>query len=311
MKMKITALLFLLLSTALLNSCCIFYQDIPQMQIVEKYGKSEDGSRFLQIDDITLHYRDQGQGPALVALHGICDSLHTWDGWYEVLKNDFRFIRLDLPGFGLTGMAPPQYYNQDKYNMIMEKFLAALNVDDFALAGNSLGGYFSWKFALEHPGRVKKLILIDPAAYPLDPPWIVKIADSKLLSSLFYRITPRFLTKQVVKSVFGDSSKMTESDVDRFHEIMMMENNRRAYIDVFKQILKLSKESPEGISNLSMPVFLMWGSKDNWISPTQIQLWQEDLPSAQVIVYEGVGHTPQMEIPRQSAEDAREFIVDY
>ena len=129
------------------------------MEIVKKYGKSEDWSRFLQIDDITLHYRDQGQGPALVALHGICDSLHTWDGWYEVLKNDFRFIRLDLPGFGLTGMVPAQYYNPDKYSMILEKFLAALNVDDFALAGNSLGGYFSWKFALEHPGRVKKLIL--------------------------------------------------------------------------------------------------------------------------------------------------------
>lgn len=307
--MKGGAFLLSFLCTAVFSSCCLFNQDVPPTQIVKKYGRSEDGSQFLQIDDITLHYRDQGQGPVLVALHGICDSLHTWEGWHQVLKNEFRLIRLDLPGFGLTGMVPDQYYNHAGYIMVLEKFLAALNVKEFVLVGNSLGGYFSWQFALDHPDMVKKLILIDPAAYPLDPPWIVKMADSAILSSLFYHLTPRFLTRSVVESVFGDPAKMTEEDVGRFHDIMLMENNRRAYIEVFKQILKLSAEWPEGISSLDMPVLLMWGSKDRWINPDQIALWKKDLPSIHVLVYHGVGHTPQLEIPIRSAQDAREFML--
>ncbi len=309
--LKNTDLLSILLCAVLLSSCCLLDKDIPSGQVIEKYGNIEDGSQFLQIEAINLHYRDQGQGPAIVALHGICDSLHTWDGWYEVLKDDFRFIRLDLPGFGLTGMVPDPYYSPEKYSKILEKFLAVLDVETFVLVGNSLGGFFSWKFALEHQERVKKLILIDPAAYPLEPPWVVKLAGSELLSSLFYKISPRFLTKMIVKSVYGDTTKVVERDVNRFHDIMLKENNRKAYIDVFKQILKLSRVQPTGISDLSMPTLLMWGDKDSWINPSQIELWENDLPSINVILYSGVGHTPQMEIPAQTARDAKKFIFGY
>ena len=78
--------------------------DIPLTDLKRKYANAD--SRYLDIDGMPVHYRDQGQGPVLLLLHGTGASLHTWDGWIQPLENDFRIVRLDLPGFGLTGPAP-------------------------------------------------------------------------------------------------------------------------------------------------------------------------------------------------------------
>jgi len=73
-----------------------------------KYVNKE--SKFIEIEcgDSTcrLHYRDEGSGPVLLLLHGVCASLHTWDAWVETLKPYYRIIRFDIPGFGLS--SPPE-----------------------------------------------------------------------------------------------------------------------------------------------------------------------------------------------------------
>jgi hypothetical protein len=74
---------------------------IPLDKLKMKYADVE--SKIIQIDDMNIHYKDEGQGPVLILVHGVCASLHTWDGWAGRLKDHYRIIRMDLPGFGLTG----------------------------------------------------------------------------------------------------------------------------------------------------------------------------------------------------------------
>ena len=62
------------------------------------------------IEGMRVHYRDEGTGPPLVLIHGTSSSLHTWDGWVTRLAAHRRVVRLDLPGFGLTGPAPDRDY---------------------------------------------------------------------------------------------------------------------------------------------------------------------------------------------------------
>ena len=71
--------------------------------LIEKYTTRD--SRFLVFDDTLIHYRDEGDPQAfpLLLLHGAFSSLHTYNSWTKILKKDFRVIRLDMPGFGLTG----------------------------------------------------------------------------------------------------------------------------------------------------------------------------------------------------------------
>ncbi len=75
--------------------------DIPVETLAQEFANEQ--SRFIEVDGLNVHYRDEGEGEPLVLLHGWSASLHTWDVWTEKLKRDFRVIRLDLPAFGLTG----------------------------------------------------------------------------------------------------------------------------------------------------------------------------------------------------------------
>ena len=59
---------------------------------------------------MSVHVRDEGQGPPLVLLHGTGSTLQTWDGWVEALKGQRRIVRVDMPGFGLTGPNPAGDY---------------------------------------------------------------------------------------------------------------------------------------------------------------------------------------------------------
>ena len=125
------------------------------------------------MDGLSVHYRDEGAGPPLLLLHGTGSSLHTWDAWTDALRGHFRVIRMDLPGFGLTGPNRDDDYRIERYVEFVEAFRRRLGLESFALAGNSLGGEIAWSYTVAHPDRVSALVLVDPAGYPIDRPALV------------------------------------------------------------------------------------------------------------------------------------------
>src|SRR5215470_14554481 len=105
-------------------------------------------------------------GAPLVLLHGMGSSLHTWDAWSDALRSRFRVIRMDLPGFGLTGPNRQDDYRNETYLAFLDAFRSKLGLDGFALAGNSFGGQIAWSYAVAHPGQVRALVLVDPSGTP-------------------------------------------------------------------------------------------------------------------------------------------------
>jgi hypothetical protein len=85
--------------------------DLPLEQLKARWATG--ASRFVEVDGLDVHYRDEGTGPPIVLLHGTGASLHTWEAWVEVLSASHRVVRLDLPGFGLTGPNPRGDYRID------------------------------------------------------------------------------------------------------------------------------------------------------------------------------------------------------
>ncbi|MFN5510898.1 MAG: alpha/beta fold hydrolase, partial [Burkholderiales bacterium] len=106
--MKRVHALVLLLVAVLLAGCQI---DLPLKDLKSRYGSG--ASRYLPMDGIEVHWRDEGpqDAPVLLLLHGTASSLHTWDGWVAELTPRWRVVRLDLPGFGLTGPHPSDDYS--------------------------------------------------------------------------------------------------------------------------------------------------------------------------------------------------------
>jgi pimeloyl-ACP methyl ester carboxylesterase len=197
MKPRYRIALLLLLSPFFLAA--LFYRsDLPVEELRERY--TDDASRFFEHEGLSLHYKDEGSGPALLLLHGTASSLHTWDGWVEILRDEFRVVRLDLPNFGLTGPPPGGAATLEDQFTTLDALLDHLGLERAAVAGNSLGGLIAWRYAAHAPDRVTHLLLIDSAGAPpaaaVEPrSSIFDLARKPVIGPLLAHITPRFLVR--------------------------------------------------------------------------------------------------------------------
>jgi len=306
---RLILVLAILMTTATFGCTSMGMNTIPMEKLKAKYTDSE--SKFMKIDNMNIHYKDEGNGPVLVLLHGVCSSLHTWDGWVARLNGKYRIIRLDIPGFGLTGPASDKsLYKIDEAVRFFDKVVSELKLDKFYLAGNSLGGYISWKYTLKNPDKVEKLILIDSVGFPQPLPWVISLASNPVVRPVARHIFPRSLVNMSVNQVFGDQSKVTDELKDRYFELIMREGNKDAVIDVFTEFRSQSKDKnlSAGIKNIKPPTLVMWGTKDTWTPFAYFENWKKELPTAKFIQYEGAGHTPMEEIPDETARDAHLFF---
>lgn len=271
-----------------------------------KYANTE--SKFLEIDGTRVHYRDEGKGEPLLLLHGILASLHTWDGWAEKLKSRYRIIRLDIPPFGLTGQ-PGFAYTNENYLKFINDFTDALGIKKYHVAGSSLGGYFAWKMALAYPEKVDRLILLDPAAYPQDPPFPIKAFTMPVIGKVSTWITPKFIVAHNVRSTYGEPEKVTDETIDKYHELILRDGNREGIRGFFQFVQEMNGKMPIEISEIKQPTLIMWGGRDAWIPTEEMTSnWKRDLPSAKLIIYEKAGHIPMEEIPDETAADADAFL---
>jgi len=87
------------------------YRDIPANHLETKYANR--ASRFINIDGARIHYRDEGEGPAVLLLHANFGNLIGWDPWVDALKDSYRVVRMDFTSHGLTGPDPTGDYGAD------------------------------------------------------------------------------------------------------------------------------------------------------------------------------------------------------
>ncbi len=274
----------------------------------QKY--ENDASRYVVVDGLRVHYRDEGQGPTLVLLHGVMASLHTWDGWVEALRAHFRTVRIDLPGFGLSDALRNDDYTPEASVARMNALLDALGVGRFHLAGNSLGGFLSWYYAATHPERVDRMILISPIAYPQKLPFVIDWVSKPVVGDIAQWVAPRFIVERNVRMVYGDPTAMAPGVADRYHELLQYGRNRVSMVKTFRALRAYNESTTiaERVRDVKAPTLLMWGAKDRWVPPSLLEQWKRDIPHATVRVYPRLGHVAMEELPDVTARDARRFL---
>lgn len=285
--------------------------DLPFPLLVDRYTNAE--SEFADVMGMRVHYRDEGRGGIpILLLHGTGASLHTWDGWVSALGYEYRVIRMDLPGFGLTGPQPAGDYRIQSYVEFVRAFADVLELPPFHLAGNSLGGNIAWNFALAYPDRVRKLVLIDASGYPdysddraPNDSLIFRLSRLPGVNRLFESLTPRSLVASSLNEVYGDPSKISEELIDRYYELARRPGNRGAFV---KRALDASQDVTGSPAAITQPTLIMWGAEDRWIPLADGRSFTADIPDSRLIVYPGVGHLPMEEIPGPSARAALSFL---
>ena len=286
------------------------YQDIPLNQLKKKYTDSY--SSFVRVGDMDIHYKDQGDKKdsiPIVLIHGTGSSLHTYDHWTKELIINHRVIRMDLPGYGLTGPFPDRDYSYNNYVAFLKVFLEKIGVKSCILAGSSLGGNIAWRFTIENSEMVDKLILIDAAGYPMkskSTPIAFKIAQIPIIQNIFTVISPRFVAKASVENVYNDKTKVDEELVDRYFELTLREGNREAFVDRFK--VKKDTISHKKIKLINQRTLILWGEEDELIPSQMAYLFHNDLPNDTLVILKDVGHVPMEESPSESLRPVIKFL---
>lgn len=269
-------------------------------------------SQFVALDGMQVHLRDQGprDDPApIVLLHGTSASLHTWEGWVAALQNKRRVISLDLPGFGLTGPFPDGDYRMAHYSAFLANVLDLLQVPRAVVAGNSFGGQLAWQFALDHPQRVERLVLVDAAGYPRNATSIpigFRLAQIPALAPLMDNLLPRAMIEASLRNVYGDPSQVSDELIDRYYELTLRAGNRQALRQRFTQADGGSGYTR--IAELKVPTLIIWGGRDQLIPPVNAERFQRDIEGSRVVLFDDLGHVPQEEDPARTVAALQTFL---
>lgn len=313
MKRFAKVLLSVVLLVLLTVTAAVAWYWAPDRQVAElKPRWALAPSQFVAIDGMLVHLRDQGprDDPApIVLLHGTSASLHTWEGWVAVLQDKRRVISLDLPGFGLTGPFPDGDYRMSHYSAFLANVLEQLQVPRAVVTGNSFGGQLAWQFALDHPQRVERLVLVDAAGYPRNAtsmPIGFRLAQIPALAPVMANVLPRPMIEASIRNVYGDPDQVSDELIDRYYELTLRAGNRDALRQRFIQAE--AGQSYTRISELKMPTLILWGGRDELIPPVNAERFKRDIKGSRLVLFDELGHVPQEEDPARTVAVLMGFL---
>ncbi len=284
----------------------LYTPDRPRAALEAAYLRAPGD--LVDIAGVRLHLRDEGprDGPAIVLLHGVGSSLHTFDGWAEGLATTHRVIRYDMPGAGLSGPDPQRDYSDERGVAQLLAVLDHLGVARATVVGNSIGGRLAWRFAAVHPDRVEGLVLISPDGYASPgfdygkPP-----AVPVILEAMKYAL-PKWALRPNIAAAYADPVGLSDAVVERYHALLLAPGNRQAMLDRMRQTVLVPPEP--FLQRITVPVLLLWGEKDAMIPVANAQDYLANLPDARLVVLPTLGHVPQEEAPEVSLAPVLEFL---
>jgi pimeloyl-ACP methyl ester carboxylesterase len=276
-----------------------------------RYGLAN--SKYLTLDGEPIHYVDEGQGAAIVLIHGSFGSLRMWNSWAQPLRQRYRVIRLDRPPMGLSGPDPSGRYDYDREIQLVGELTAALGVKQFYLVATSSAGVSGAAFAAEHPDRIKGLVLANIAVGPVR-------MDVEHLSAPFKRILKidrwfngwhlQEFWRQVLLANFYDASKVTPDLVREWTDL----NNRAQRMPAAPGSPKPTAGFARTLTDLpriTAPTLLLWSADDHevpvaTVGQAALKLLASQDKSLQVLPR--CGHMMPLECGPESVALAAAFI---
>lgn len=289
------------------SGCGLFAHRIPQGQI----KSPTELDHFITVDTVNYHYRSYpGDGEHIVMLHGFASSTYTWEDLAPRLQAEgYHVWTLDMKGFGWSDKPRDGRYDPVTLMEGVNGWMAAMDLSQVTLVGNSLGGAVTVLLALDHPERVKKMVLIDSAGYPMTPPLIIRMARLPLAAGFTELVFGRWMVRWNLKDVFYHPDRVTEEKVSAYYDRMCAENALDAQASVARSLNFESFENYiERVPQIKAETLIIWGENDAWI-PLEIgTMFRKNLVAATMIVLPECGHLPQEEHPQMTAGYISNFI---
>ena len=254
---------------------------------------------FIPLQDGIVHYELCGpeDAPLVVLVHGFSVPYFIWDPTFEALtRAGFRVLRYDLYGRGYSDR-PHVRYDKTLFTRQLKELLDTLGCKTCrAVVGLSLGGVIAANFTVCYPGQVEKLMLVDPAGFPVDiPPAFKLLLVPGLGEVLFGLMNGERLENSLAEDLYDPEH--VKKFVNLYRPPMQYKGFRRSLIstfrsglvenglDIYRQLGKM--ENP--------PVLLLWGEKDVTVPFKYSKNLISLVPRAQFHPIPDSGHIPHYE----------------
>ena len=284
----------------------LYTPDKPRAALEAQYATPP--SIFLEVAGVRLHVRDTGPSgaPAVILLHGFGSSLQTWDDWSTALDHDFRVVRYDQPGFGLTGTDPSGDYSDTRATDILAGLMDRLGLQRATIVGHSMGGRIAWTFASTHPERVEKLVLMAPDGFASPGMEYGKKPSVPLMMRVLPYVLPMPMLRASLKPGFGDPTALTEPLVERYRDMMLAPGVRTAIVDRMGQMVLVDPEPL--LARIKAPTLLLWGSQDGMVPASNAADYLRDIKGAKLVSFPTLGHLLQEERPAETVAALQAFL---
>ena len=281
--------------------------DKTEQVLLQSY--SRPGTARLMVQQQPVFVQDSGlrEAPAILLLHGFGASLQAWDDWAPALEKNLRVLRIDIPGFGLSGPAVNQDYSDAADVARVIAVMDQLGVQQVIVAGHSMGGRIAWNLAAAHPERVSQLVLISPDGFPDPNAKSDKTYEvPALLGLLPYSLPQWALRMGGVAPAFADDSQLTPQMMQRYHDMMLAPGVRTALLERMRQTR--NSDPVSRLQSIQAPTLLLWGEKDAFIPVSNAQDYLKAMPQATLVTLPGVGHVLHEEAPKASVQAVLDFL---
>ena len=259
-----------------------------------------------------------GSGPAILLIHGIGDNSTTWSSVQSTLAQRFTVIAPDLLGHGKSDK-PRADYSVAAYANGMRDLLSVLDIERVTVVGHSLGGGVAMQFAYQFPQLVDRLILIGAGGVTKDVNFALRIASLPMGSEALalLRLPLVLPALQAAGRVAGFAIGSTGLGRDLPEMLRILEDlpeptassafarTLRAVVDWRGQVVTMLDRC---YLTESVPVQLIWGSRDSVIPVSHARLAHAAMPGSQLEIFEGSGHFPFHDDPDRFVEIVEQFI---
>ncbi|NIB40331.1 alpha/beta fold hydrolase [Pseudomaricurvus alkylphenolicus] len=264
-------------------------------------------SQYLTLNSgIKLHYTTMGEGFPVLFLQGSGPGASGWLNFrYNAAffaNNGYDVIIPDLPGFGDSDK-PELDYTLDFFVEVVLEFADKMDLQQFALVGNSLGGAISVGVALAQPERVSHLILMGCGALEDQPYYGQHMEGIQAMTKVPLgspEFTPTYL-KEVLKLIVFDPKHITDELIEERFRVLKTQKP-----SVFTRMS--TPNLTDRLGDIQCPVLGFWGANDRFCPLSGAEKLVTGCNNAQVITLSKCGHWVMIEHPELFNQRSVEFL---
>lgn len=288
------------------------------LDALEGYAATVDvdvASRTASVDGDRVHYLEAGDGPPLLCLHGLSTTAATWLPLFDALADEFRVVAPDRPGRGLSTPKPYGDVDFREYGVdYVTGLLDALDVDETAVLGNSLGGMQALHLQVDHPERVARTCLVGaPGGLSRQVPWTFRVTYApKVGPWLFRRSIADSLEdarEQWTLINLEDDGALPDAllEVELAGERVPGQTDSLVALNASAGTLRGGMHERfvvrDALEASDVPTRFVWGTEDFFWPPSVGRPVADAMPAGEMVVLDDHGHTPWLE-PTTEARDA-------